>query len=463
MKRKIAAVLCAVLSLSMLAGCGAKTGSKSGEGENIEIKIGYWPNPETEPEKYEVYKGYVEAFKEKRPDVTVIPDEFNYSNDTIMPAAAAGQLPNIYRVPFTEPKNIVEAGFARDITDIMKKRGYDTALNKDLLDIVTGNDGKYYGVPYNGYMMGMWYNVNLFKQAGLVNADGTLQYPTTYDEVIETAKIITEKTGQPGFAFQCKDAECGWNFMNIAWSYGVKFMEQGSDGKWKATFASPECVKAMEYIRDLKWKHNVIPSNILLDRGTMYKLFATDQLGMSICAEDWLDSPVQKYNMSKDHIGTSPIPAGPAGRYAQTGGDAWMFSKETTDEQLEALFDWLEIVGNAPEMSDIAKTNVTNDIKAMVEKGKIILTPAFSVWNDEERKAATNDLYKEYINVDPTIHVNMLSDDVKLHAEEPQQTQQLYRTVASVIQEILTNENADIAGLLQTAQENFQKDFLDKQ
>ena len=35
----------------------------------------------------------------------------------------------------------------------------------------------------------------------------------------------------------------------------------------------------------------------------------------------------------------------------------------------------------------------------------------------------------------------MLADDVKLHAEEPQQTQQLYRTLASVIQEILTNEN----------------------
>ena len=80
MKRKVAAALCAVLSLSMLAGCGAKTGNNAG-GENIEIRIGYWPNPETDPEKYEVYKGYVEAFKEKRPDVTVIPDEFNYSND----------------------------------------------------------------------------------------------------------------------------------------------------------------------------------------------------------------------------------------------------------------------------------------------------------------------------------------------------------------------------------------------
>lgn len=458
-KRKIVSILCAALSLTILAGCGANTAKNSGDGQ-VEIVVGKWPNAETDPATYEIYEGYLEEFKKIRADVTVIPDEMNHSNDTFMPLAAAGQLPNMYRVPFTEPKNIIEAGYARDITDIMKERGYDKKLNKDLLDIVTV-DGKYYGVPYNGYMMGMWYNVNLFKQAGLVNEDGTLKYPTTWDEVVETAKVIKEKTGQPGFGFQCKDAEAGWNFMNIAWSYGVKFMEMGEDGKYTATFASQEMVDALEFLSDLKWKYDVIPSNILLSRGDLVKLFATDQVGMSICAEDWLESPVRNYNMPKESIGTSAMPAGPVATYAETGGDVWLFSPETTDEQLEALFDWLDVVGNGPELSDVAKTNIENTIKANAEDGKVITVPAFSVWTDEARNKQIEELYAPYVNTDPKVQVSMMNDKVQLHAEEPVATQELYRVVASIMQEVLTNKDVDIMPLLEEKQANFQRDFLD--
>lgn len=458
-KRLVAAALCLATSVSLFSGCKLKHDNTSSGDDTI--SIGYWPNIETNPAKYELYEGYLEAYKEVRPDITVVPDEMNHSNDTFMPLAAAGQLPNMYRVPFTEPKNIIEAGYARDITDIMIERGYDKKLNKDLLDLVTV-DGKYYGVPYNGYMMGMWYNVNLFEEAGLVNKDGSISYPKSWDEVIETARIITEKTGQPGFAFQCKDAEAGWNFMNFAWSYGVEFMEMGEDGKYKATFATEEMVQALQFISDLKWKYNVIPDNILLSRGDIYEMFATDQLGMSICAEDWLESPVSKYNMAKEDIGTSPMPAGPAGAYAVTGGDVWLFSPETTDAQLDALFDWLDIIGNGPELSELGKTNIENQIKANVEDGKVVTVPAFSVWNDEERNKTIEELYAPYVNTDAKVQVSMMDDSVTLHAEYAVATQELYRVISELMQEVLTNENVDIMALLEAKQANFQADFLDK-
>lgn len=456
-KKLVAMALCLATSVSLVSGCQSK---QTQEKANDTIAIGYWPNPETNPAKYELYEGYLEAYKEVRPDITVRPDEMNHSNDTFMPLAAAGQLPNMYRVPFTEPKNIIEAGYARDITDIMVERGYDKKLNKDLLDLVTV-DGRYYGVPYNGYMMGMWYNVNLFEKAGLVKEDGSIDYPTTWEEVIETAKTITEKTGQPGFGFQCKDAEAGWNFMNIAWSYGVEFMKLGEDGKYTATFASEEMAQALQFISDLKWKYNVIPSNILLSRGDLVKLFATDQVAMTICAEDWLGSPVKNYNMLKEDIGTSAMPAGPKGTYAVTGGDVWLFSPETTDEQLEALFDWLDVIGNGPELSELAKTNIENQIKANVADGKVVTVPAFSVWNDEKRNEQIKELYTPYINTDPKVQENMMNDKVTLHAEEPMATQELYNVVSALMQEVLTNQNVDIMPLLEEKQANFQRDFLD--
>ena len=460
--RKIALLMCSAISLSVFAGCGTGSTNNQSSGEKIEIKIGYWPNKDTDPQTYEIYKGYVEEYAKKRPDVTIIPDEMNYTNSTFTPLAAAGQLPNMYRVPFTEPKNIIKAGYARDVDNIMRERGYADKMNDDILDIVTSSDNKLYGVPYNGYMMGMWYNVNLFEQAGLVKDDGTIDYPDTWDEVIKTAQIITEKTGQPGFGFQCKDAEAGWNLMNIAWNYGVEFMRQNEDGTYTATFATQEMVDTLKYISDLKWKYNVIQSNILIDRSDLVRLFATDQLAMSICAEDWLSIPVKKYGMDKQKIGTSAMPSGPAGRFAETGGDVWMFSKETTDEQLEALFDWLEIIGDAPELSETAKVNVENKIKSKSEDGEVIIAPAFSVWKDDKRNAEIAELYAPYINTDEKVQNPMMNEKVTLHAEEPASTQDLYKVISDCMQEVLTNENIDIMPLLEEKQANFQKDFLDK-
>ena len=74
--------------------------------------------------------GYVEKYAKIRPDVTIIPDEMNYDNNTFTPLAAAGQLPNMYRVPFTEPKNVMKAGYARDVDEIMKERGYADKMNR---------------------------------------------------------------------------------------------------------------------------------------------------------------------------------------------------------------------------------------------------------------------------------------------------------------------------------------------
>lgn len=456
-KRLFATLAAAAVAVTALSGCGG-----GGDDGKLTVKLGYLPQQETQPEQYETYMGYIEKYESEHPDVHLVPDYTNLEADQIMANAAAGQLPNVYRVPFTDASLMIKAGYARDITDIMKARGYDTALNEDLLDLVKDDEGKIYGVPYNGYMMGMWYNVNLFEQAGLMNADGTLKYPKTFDELVTTAQTITEKTGAAGFGFQTMNAECGWVFMNIAWNYGVKFMEQNDDGSYTATFNSPEMVNAFQYIHDLKWKYKTLPENTLLDRSELQKLFATDRCAMSIIGEDWLNDPITKYNMDKSKIATSAMPAGPAGRYAETGGDIWLISNETTDEQLEAIFDWFELLGYAPKLSDLAKGNIEEDIKAKAAENKIIVTPSFSVWNSAERKAETDALYEPYINVDTKLQPGLMNEDVVLHAEEPAQTQQLYTMLTSVIQEILTNENADIPALVSQTQKTFQTDFLDK-
>jgi multiple sugar transport system substrate-binding protein len=54
---------------------------------------------------------------------------------------------------------------------------------------VTATDGKVYGVPYSTDTRGLWYNVNIFKKAGLP----VPWNPKDWNDILEAAKTIKEK------------------------------------------------------------------------------------------------------------------------------------------------------------------------------------------------------------------------------------------------------------------------------
>lgn len=461
--KKMFSALSAALCLTLaLGGCGQKTDKVDSSDENVSVTVSYWPNSETDSQRHALYDTYLEEMKKKYPNITIIPDEEAYGVDNFMVLAATNQLPNVYRKPYTEPQQIINAGYARDISKYVKKYGFDKGINSDIMKI-SMKDGKYYGVPYNGYMIGMAYNANVFKKAGLVNSDGSLKTPSTYDELVETAKIIKEKTGVPGYVIQTSNKEGGWMFMNIAWSYGVNFMKQGKDGKWKATFDTPEAVAALEYIKDLKWKHDVFSANVLVDTNEMQKLLATDRVGMAMTAESAISSMVTKYKVPIDTFGYGPVMAGPKGRYSQVGGDIYMFSPDTTDAQVDAAFKWFEFLGITPNVDSEYETKLEETIKANKEAGKVIASPSLKIWVNKERTSADDKLYKKYSNVNPALWKNACPDSVTVRQEEPVCAQNLYALLSTAMQEVLTDPNADCKKIIHDTNETFQKDFLDKQ
>ena len=140
---------------------------------------------------------------------------------------------------------------------MLKDNGIDSSkLSKKALDIAS-IDGKIMALPYMMYTLGLAYNTRLFNEAGLMETDGTPKQPKDWNELVEFAKKIKEKTGKAGFIIPTTDNAGGWFFTNIAWSYGTEFMKQREDGSWEATFDTPETVEALQFIKDLKWKHNV--------------------------------------------------------------------------------------------------------------------------------------------------------------------------------------------------------------
>lgn len=463
MKKVIFTVVALVMVMALLiTGCGNNKSAINSDDENVSVTISFWPNSETDAERHALYDTYLEKMKELYPNITIIPDEEGYGIDNFMVLAATNQLPNVYRKPYTEPQQIINAGYARDISDIVKKYNYDTGVNPDIMKICM-KDGKYYGVPYSGYMIGMTYNANVFKKAGLVNEDGSLMIPTTYDELVETAKIIKEKTGIPGYAIQTSNKEGGWAFMNIAWSFGVEFMKQDENGKWIATFDTPEAVAALQYIKDLKWKHDVFSANVLIDTNELQKLIATDRVGMAMFGEGTPKSIVTKYKTDKDIIGYGPVMKGPKGQVSQVGGDIYMFSNNTDDNQVDAAFKWFEFLGLTPNVGKDYEKNLEETILADVETDKLIVPPVLKIWVNKERTSIDDKLYAKYSNVNPKLWTNAYPEGVKVQQEEPMCAQNLYALLSTAMQNVLTNPDADCAQIIHETNEIFQKDFLDKQ
>lgn len=468
MKKLFSLILSVALAVSVTGCVGTKVGKDDGrDGDgNLHISIGGTPTEKTEEnaKTYDLFMKNKAKFEAANPGVIVDADPWSFDLKNYMTKAEGGDLPTMYHTSPTEINNIVSNGYASDITNLVKKYGYDKMLNNEKYGKLYMRDGKYYGIVKDGslYDMGIAYNVELFKQAGLVDKDGLPQFPQTWEELAETAKKIKDKTGKTGFAIASKNNQGGWHFMNIMWAYGADFMKQDENGKWKATFASKEGVAALQYIKDLKWKYDVLQEELLAGIEVGGRLLATNDCAMILTQRSMLDTYIERYGLKASNVAMSKIPAGPAGRYSQVGANVWMFSG--TEEQNELCFKWLEMIGEGATVTDASKETMakTNAIKQ--EKGYIVGVRSANLWLNDERVKAEEEAMEPYRTVDSKYFDDYINGEGVEYKFEPERcVQQLYAALDNAIQEVLLDENADCEKVLKKVQDDFQKNFLDKE
>lgn len=451
MKKVLALALVVMVASAMILSAQAK----------VTIKLGIWPEDSREAE-VKLNQDFKAQFEAANPNVTVVPAFYHYSADTFLPLAASGQLPTVFDTWFTEPSKIIGAGYAADLTAVLKKTGYDKIMNPAVKALLTKN-GKIYGIPRDGYALGLYLNMNLFKKAGLIDKNGLPMYPKTMDELAKTAQIIKQKTGKAGMYIASKDNVGGWHFTNLAWNFGAQF-EVLKNGKWMANLNSPEVIKALQFVKDLKWKYDVLLPSTMLGWSEWIQNFGTDQVGMVFAAPDVLNAPVNDYQMSKDAIAIVPIPKGPTGKqFSLLGGTLYMFSNKASQAEIEAGLKWIETIGKLPVVTKTNIDGISKDLKDRGAAGQPIGPRSLQMWNNPEFEAAVAKAYAENTNVDMRLFQEYYKvSQFNVKPEEPWNTQDLYRTLDGVIQNVLNNKNANPAALLAAANAQFQKDYMDK-
>ena len=110
-------------------------------------------------------------------------------------------------------------------------------------------DDQVYAVPFDVHAALAHVNVDLFTQAGLVDADGLPVMPTTTEEFLTAAKTMKDKTGKNFIAIPRVGDNLGWHLVHSL------IMQQGSavlsDDLKTANLDTPEAKKAIEFVNEI--------------------------------------------------------------------------------------------------------------------------------------------------------------------------------------------------------------------
>ncbi|GFP78460.1 ABC transporter substrate-binding protein [Clostridium fungisolvens] len=456
MRKRLSLILIsAILAVTSLTACNKqedKPATADGH-KKVTVKIGMWPE-DTDAEQVALFNKYKAECEKKYNWITIEPAHYKYSVESFVPLAESGQLPTVFETWYTEPQKLIANKYVADITDELKENKWLDSMDPKIKDLLS-KDGKTYGIPRDGYALGLYVNIKLFKQAGLMDGD-IPKYPKTMDELAQTAATIKQKTGKAGIVLLSKDNSGGWHFSNIAWAFGAKLQVE-ENGKWKSNLNSKEAVAAMQYVKDLKWKYNAVTDEILQDWTSGMQAIGTSNAAMYFAAQDGVNVPTKDYGLSKDDLALVPFPAGPGGQYSLMGGTPYMFSSTASKDEIDGALKFIEIMGKAPVLNADTEKGLKDDADYR-KKNNIPVIPSFQVWTNKDYLDKVEEIRKANENINYNLFKDYFSNVPKtLHTEEPNLTQDMYAELYPVIQAVLTNKDANVQALMDKANSNFQQ------
>lgn len=395
----------------------------------------------------------MKRFEEKYPNVTLKKNDWQYSPNEIGIKMAAHQAPSWFRTPATEGKTLLEHKWLTDLTPFLAK--YEHA--NDFNDKLTGPfkiDGKMYAVPANGYIVSVMINKKLFaaKNVPLPTSDWT------WDDFYAAAKATADPAkGIAGFAMMAKGNEGGWNWTNFL--YAASGTTQNvTGGKVTSAFNSDAGVKAMEFVKKLRWEGDALPQNWALNYGDVFNLFKQGRAAMVLGEK--IEDSVNNGGMKKEDLMILPVPSMVKGgdHTGVLGGNYDVVNPQETPEVQQAAFNYMTF--------DLFNDSELVELKRLLEerktKGQVFLygAPAYYKADSEHGKkfSALVDQYPDNV-------YRFDAQVAKLMKGVPEPSyngQDCYAALTNVLQEVFTNKNADVKALLDAAAKKFDTEVLSK-
>jgi ABC-type glycerol-3-phosphate transport system substrate-binding protein len=393
----------------------------------------------------------ISEFEAKYPWITVQPEEYNWTAPTFTAALAAGTLPDVFTIPFTDGKGLIAQHQIVNIDKRVRDLGYADKFNPNVIVNGQDKDGAIWAVPIAAYGMSLTYNRTLFKAAGL-DPD---KPPTTWDEVRAAAKTIAEKTGVAGYAEMATENTGGWQLTTSTYALGGRMEEVGADGKVTATLNNPQTKAALERLKAMRWTDNSMGSTFDYAWGSINQAFSAGQIGMFTGGSDLYTNMIQNNSLKADDYGVTTIPLESSATAGVLGGGTLAaVNVVTRDDQRDAAVKWIDFYYI---QKLISQDGAVADAQALKANNQPVGVPALPIF-DKATYDQSQQWIKDFINV-PTAQMTGFTSkifDQPIVTEPTVETQKLYAALDPVVQAVLTDKNADIDALLAAANKQVQ-------
>ncbi len=276
------------------------------------------------------------AFMKENPSIKVSPIYAGSYQDTIVKALTAhksGTPPVTSVLLSTDMYTLIDEDAIVPINGFIKtdddRKWHDGFYKAFMLNSQTG--GKTWGVPFQRSTVVLYYNVEMFKEAGISSP------PATWAEMAETARKLTKKDASgkvtqwgiqipsSGFPY--------WLFQGLAIQNGVVLANELGNA---VRFDDPRTIEAVQYWVDLA-KQGVHPPGIV-EWGTTPKDFFEKKVAMMWTTTGNLTNV--KSN-AKFEFAVAMLP-GNKQRGSPTGGGNFYIFKKSSPAQQEAAFKFIK-------------------------------------------------------------------------------------------------------------------------
>jgi multiple sugar transport system substrate-binding protein len=402
--------------------------------------------PGSTPAAVQQFNQQVSQFERVNPSIKIKPVEYQWTGPTFAAKLAAGTLPTVFEVPFTDARTLGDNGQLADLTAGVKALPYYSKYNKAVIAEGTDSKGRIVALPKGAYAQALHYNRKLFAAAGL----DPNKPPTTWAQVVNYALKISQKTGKPGYVQMAKDDNtAGWILTTLVYSLGGR-MERGTGSHATATLNNPQTVAALNLLHHMRWVDNSMGSNFDYGWSDINQAFAAGNVGMYISGSDVYTNLVQASSIDPSIYGLAPIPLAKSKTAGVLGGGTLVAVKPNVKAaEKAASLKWIDFFYEQPLIS---KAQAIRNAKTLSANKQPVGVPALPIFNKAQYVLA-NSWIKPYINV-PIEQMKPFTTGIfnqTLIPEPAVATQAVYHSLDAAVEAVLTDKNANVQSLLNQA------------
>jgi multiple sugar transport system substrate-binding protein len=340
-RRLIAVAAVAGLAALGAVGCGS---SKSGNTDaNGVTTLTWWDYFGYSPASDAAVKSLISKYEAGHANIKITRTSVGFADfhTKLVQATATGKFPDIAAIDNADVPVFASQGALADMSQYLESWSQKDQYLPAVLQSVKYN-GKDFGIPFRSNTTALWYNQDMFAQAGITAP------PATWDDLKADAKKLTNAQ-HSGICFSAAPTDEGtFTFLPMLWQAGGDVQKIGD-----AT-----TVAALNYVKDLVVTDKSAPQSVL----QWGQSDVGDQFGSGKCAMmfngPWVLGSAKKGGFK---FATAPWPAGPGGTASPLGGEVWAVSNTAKNKaQIWDVLSWMADPKNGTQEIGTGLSSIPN-------------------------------------------------------------------------------------------------------